>query len=63
MADIIWSYILPKGYCTFGCYSSAKRIKVIDEDGNAAMERNENYLPKSKLKRPKDARATPRTSA
>ncbi len=58
-STIIWSYILLEGYCTFGIYSDKKKVKCVDENGKSVMEKNNNYLPKSKLKRPKGCPFTP----
>jgi len=56
-----WTYVLLEGYCFFKSYSNRKRTKVYSYEGNDFMRgkrtesivKNDFYLPKHLLKRPK----------
>ncbi|NYZ61059.1 hypothetical protein H0O01_05180 [Candidatus Micrarchaeota archaeon] len=56
-----WTYILLEGYCFFHLYSNKKKTKVyllpdkdiFKEPKEEKIIKNEMYLPKNKLKRPK----------
>ncbi|MBU0527766.1 hypothetical protein KKE92_04755 [Candidatus Micrarchaeota archaeon] len=64
--DIEWKFVLLEGYCMFNAYSTEKKVRVnVFPDGDltkkpvSKLEDNDMYLPKSKLKRPKNCPREP----